>query len=192
MKDDPTSQGSETNPSATEHPLESHLDKDPADEPNRPSNHETHSAQSTPVHHNPRTEPDMISPPGSGISIQQPAVAAQKTSSSDPDQPEQVATRCRERLGVARTTFETIEAISGTIPVVGSYVGAGAKVGLVVVQMIQGMDGNKEMVTELETRIEGLSDLLGHFKSRSVENRREEFLGHLIEIQSELNQYAAK
>lgn len=71
------------------------------------------------------------------------------------------------------------------------------------------MDGNKEMVTELETRIEGLSDLLGHFKSRSVENRREEFLGHLIEIQrsdpswkdaaqsltfisSELNQYAAK
>lgn len=45
------------------------------------------------------------------------------------------------------------------------------------------MDGNKEMVTELETRTERLSDLLGHFKSRSIENRREEFLGHLTEIQ---------
>lgn len=80
----------------------------------------------------------MTSPPGAGISIQQPAAAAaQKASPSDQNQPEQAATRRRERLGVARTTFETIEAISGTIPVVGSYVGAGAKVGLVVVQMIQ-------------------------------------------------------
>lgn len=51
--------------------------------------------------------------------------------------PENPTERLRERVEVARAAFEVIEAISGTIPVVGSYVGAGAKVGLAVVEMVQ-------------------------------------------------------
>lgn len=40
-------------------------------------------------------------------------------------------------LTAARKTFRTVEVISGTIPIVGNYVGAAAKVGLAVVRMAE-------------------------------------------------------
>lgn len=40
-------------------------------------------------------------------------------------------------LGAIKTTLDTIEAASGAIPIVGSYMGAAAKVGDIIVQMIQ-------------------------------------------------------
>ncbi|KAG8993343.1 hypothetical protein FRB90_000722, partial [Tulasnella sp. 427] len=40
-------------------------------------------------------------------------------------------------LGAMKTTFDVVEGVSGTIPVVGSYVGALARVGKILVQTIQ-------------------------------------------------------
>lgn len=45
------------------------------------------------------------------------------------------------------------------------------------------MDSNRELVKDLDVRTTQLSDLLGRFKDRSVEDHREEFLGHLTELQ---------
>lgn len=42
-----------------------------------------------------------------------------------------------EALGVARKIFNGVEIVSGSIPVVGSYVGAVAKVGLAFVQTLE-------------------------------------------------------
>lgn len=42
-----------------------------------------------------------------------------------------------EALTIARKTFKSVEIGSGAIPVVGSYVGAAAKVGLAFVDMLQ-------------------------------------------------------
>lgn len=79
----------------------------------------------------------MATTPGEAVSIPQRSPSVAETSSGDHMQPEQTTARRREKLEVTRTTFEAIEAMSGTIPVVGSYVGAGAKVGLAVIKTIQ-------------------------------------------------------
>lgn len=56
------------------------------------------------------------------------------------DSPENEENQNPIRSGVligARMTFKTVEAISGTIPGVGNYVGVAAKVGLAFVSMIE-------------------------------------------------------
>ncbi|KAG8899863.1 hypothetical protein FRC00_000789 [Tulasnella sp. 408] len=125
LKDDP----------ASEHPLDVQVDGG-AHTPNSAPNHPTSSASITPAPPGPSTQPNLSSSTDEDGTAQQRTPSALEASSSDQSQ-EQATVRRRERMGVARTTFETIEAISGAIPVVGSYVGAGAKVGLAVVKMIQ-------------------------------------------------------
>lgn len=43
----------------------------------------------------------------------------------------------REWLGPVKTMFNAVEGVSGMIPVIGTYVGAAAKVGSTVVEIIQ-------------------------------------------------------
>lgn len=43
----------------------------------------------------------------------------------------------RNTLDIAKRIFSTVDIISGTIPGVGNYIGAGAKVGLACVGMVQ-------------------------------------------------------
>ncbi|KAG8948884.1 hypothetical protein FRC04_009222 [Tulasnella sp. 424] len=69
-------------------------------------------------------------------------------------------------LTVARRTFQAVEVVSGAIPVVGSYVGGVAKVGLAFVNMIETMDKNEDVVKELASRTSRLSTYLEHFKNK--------------------------
>lgn len=65
------------------------------------------------------------------------------------DSPENEENQNPIRSGVlvgARKTFKTVEAISGTIPGVGSYVGVVAKVGLAFVSMIEVNDSLSSIV----------------------------------------------
>lgn len=103
-----------------------------------------------------------------------------------PSVPDSGDSRRSDLLHMAKKTFDTVETISGTIPVVGSYVGAAAKVGSAVVQMIQTMDSNEESARDLGTHTARLSELLSHFKKRSIEHRKEEFTLCVNDLQSEL------
>lgn len=85
---------------------------------------------------------------------------------------------------MARRTFQTVEVVSGAIPVVGSYVGGVAKVGLAFVNMIevkishfslslfgltwypQTMDKSEDVVKELASHTSRLSTYLEHFKNK--------------------------
>lgn len=126
---------SKTNVFATEHSLDSEVDAC-APTPSCTPNHPTSSANTASAPTGPSTQSNLLSFTDEDVSSHQPTPRTLNASSSDQHQ-EQATARRRERMGVARTTFETIEGISGAIPVVGSYVGAGAKVGLAVVKMIQ-------------------------------------------------------
>ncbi|KAG9043282.1 hypothetical protein FS837_009781, partial [Tulasnella sp. UAMH 9824] len=68
-----------------------------------------------------------------------------------------------EALGVARKIFNGVEIVSGSIPVVGSYVGAVAKVGLAFVQTLETMDKNDNLAEDLGTQTAKLSGLLEGF-----------------------------
>lgn len=117
-----------TNEPATEHLLKTNQ--------NLPADDDTNKALTPQA---PGTDPNVLNNSLKGAAlIQQPAAGKlQPASPTVQPRPEDPPERRRERLEVARTTFETIEAVSGTIPVVGSYVGAGAKVGLAVVKMVE-------------------------------------------------------
>ncbi|KAG8921582.1 hypothetical protein FRC00_008468, partial [Tulasnella sp. 408] len=73
-----------------------------------------------------------------------------------------------QALAVARKTFKTVEIGSGAIPVVGSYVGAVAKLGLAFVEMLQTMDRNHSLTIELGDHTSKLNALVGNFKGRSI------------------------
>ncbi|KAG8971124.1 hypothetical protein FRC05_011493 [Tulasnella sp. 425] len=125
----------ETNRLAVEYPLTGQANESPAD-PARNRNHPTDAdAEPTPVQQPPGNEPNLFARTPEKAISQSPSVA--EAPSVDHTQSEQAIGRRRERLEIAQTTFETIEGISGAIPVVGSYIGAGCKVGLAVVKMIQ-------------------------------------------------------
>ncbi|KIO18379.1 hypothetical protein M407DRAFT_31956 [Tulasnella calospora MUT 4182] len=72
-----------------------------------------------------------------------------------------------EALKIARRTLKSVEIGSGAIPVVGSYVGAAAKVGLAFVEMLQTMDRNDSMAVDLGDHTSRLTKILGSFKEKS-------------------------
>lgn len=89
-----------------------------------------------------------------------------------------------ELLNGANKVFKFAEGVSGTLPVVGSYVGAVAKVGLTVVEMVQvsgcgiktvsssshrrfkAMDDNDETVERLGGHVCRLSSILERFRNQ--------------------------
>ncbi|KAG8901596.1 hypothetical protein FRC00_006060, partial [Tulasnella sp. 408] len=73
-----------------------------------------------------------------------------------------------EVLSAAGKIFTAVDNVSGLIPIVGSYVGAAAKLGSAVVEMVQTMDGNEEIAKDLEKRVSKLSDVIGYFKEQSA------------------------
>lgn len=101
----------------------------------------------------PRTQPDNSIPPhnathGTGPAsplLNNPGTSAQQTANPSTGnlapggscRPDGKSSIRSKGLGLAKTTFKTVDAISGTIPVAGSYIGAAAKVGLVVVEMVE-------------------------------------------------------
>ncbi|KAG8973471.1 hypothetical protein FRC05_008745 [Tulasnella sp. 425] len=83
--------------------------------------------------------------------IQPASVAAEKQKESSPR---------ANLLKIAKTTFKAAEGISGTLPVVGGYLGVVAKVGSTVVDMVQTMDDNDETGEKLVARVSKLSEVL--------------------------------
>ncbi|KIO15378.1 hypothetical protein M407DRAFT_35059, partial [Tulasnella calospora MUT 4182] len=96
-----------------------------------------------------------------------------------------------EALSIARKTFKSVEIGSGAIPVVGSYVGAAAKVGLAFVEMLQTMDRNDTLAIDLGDRTSKLTSLLENFKPKSIENE-ENIAGHINALHRELVQVKEK
>lgn len=105
--------------------------------PHSEQNSPASGIQGPPISQVASTHPNIASAPQIDSSNLPLAADTGKQSSTALSPPDRTLGGRRERLDGARTTFETIEAVSGTIPVVGSFVGAGAKVGLAVVKMIQ-------------------------------------------------------
>lgn len=96
--------------------------------------------QATPISQAPSTHPNLLpSSPQKVISRPQPAVDAGKSqsrASNAQDPPDQAAGQRRERLDGVKRTFETIEAITGALPLFGFGVGIGARVALAIIEII--------------------------------------------------------
>ncbi|KAG8912917.1 hypothetical protein FRC00_003489, partial [Tulasnella sp. 408] len=113
------------------------------------------------------------SPPEANPPRNQPSTA-QPQQNQSPNVPENESKKSRRQdyLNVANKVFAGVEAVSGVIPIVGSYVGAAAKVGLTCVEMVQGMDSNDEVARGLQEHTSHLSEILEQFKDQSFEPER--------------------
>ncbi|KAG9046932.1 hypothetical protein FS837_003368 [Tulasnella sp. UAMH 9824] len=69
----------------------------------------------------------------------------------------------RESLNDAKKAFKLTEGVSGALPVVGTFVGAVAKVGLTVSEMLQAIDERDEVAERLGTHVCRLSNILEGF-----------------------------
>ncbi|KAG8934821.1 hypothetical protein FRC00_011825, partial [Tulasnella sp. 408] len=104
-------------------------------------------------------------------------------------------------LNAAGKIFSAVDTVSGFIPIVGSYVGAAAKVGSAVVEMVQvssspllsfvpaltsglqKMDENEEIAKNLENRASKLSGLIGRFKEQSARTGGEDIKAQINELE---------
>ncbi|KAG8967206.1 hypothetical protein FRB90_010901, partial [Tulasnella sp. 427] len=119
--------------------------------------------------------PEIVQPESSAT-----ASPAQKPSTNTPVKPEKNKSFRRDGLTIARKTFKSVDAASGMIPVVGSYVGGAAKVGLSIVELIQNIDDNEETAEDLANHTARLSSLLDHFKTKSFEHQKDKTSSHII------------
>ncbi|KIO16523.1 hypothetical protein M407DRAFT_33838 [Tulasnella calospora MUT 4182] len=78
--------------------------------------------------------------------------------------------RRKELLDATNKTFKGVEMVSGNLPIIGSYIGAAAGVGVACVEIAQLMDSNEEEAKMLQARITRLSEILRPFESRSANN----------------------
>ncbi|KAG8963982.1 hypothetical protein FRC00_004249, partial [Tulasnella sp. 408] len=95
-------------------------------------------------------------------------------------------------LGAIKITLDTIEAASGAIPIVGSYMGAAAKVGNIIVQMIQTMDSNEETAQDLKDHASRLSQVLDTAQEDSTQQQREKMIECMNDVQQELQSLRGK
>ncbi|KAG8909784.1 hypothetical protein FRC01_006727, partial [Tulasnella sp. 417] len=115
----------------------------------------------------------ISSPPESGADQTQPAGAQpQQTTASNVPENRPQNSRRQDYLNVAGKVFAGVEAVSGFIPIVGSYVGAAATVGSACVKIVQEMDSNNEAAQALQKRTSRLSDILAQFQHQSFEPER--------------------
>ncbi|KAG8990804.1 hypothetical protein FRB90_001607, partial [Tulasnella sp. 427] len=89
-------------------------------------------------------------------------------------------------LGAMKVTFDTVESVSGTLPIVGSFFSAAAKVGKIIVQTIQNMDSNESACVELEAHASRLSTSLDTFHKQPVAERKKKMAKALDEVQRAL------
>ncbi|KAG8905457.1 hypothetical protein FRC01_008342, partial [Tulasnella sp. 417] len=99
----------------------------------------------------------------------------------------------RKALEIARKIFSSLDMVSGTIPVFGDCIGAGAKVGLTCVEMAEVMYDNEDTAEGLMARTTELSKLLEPFEDGSYQPEREEgtrlvqkLQGHLQLVRSDI------
>ncbi|KIO27438.1 hypothetical protein M407DRAFT_23367 [Tulasnella calospora MUT 4182] len=100
-------------------------------------------------------------------------LVAQQPLSNTPKDPKNRSAISDKALTIARKTFKTVEIGSGAIPVVGSFVGATAKVGLAFVEMLQTMDRNHSLAVDLGNHTSKLTKLLENFKGKSSSDEQD-------------------
>ncbi|KAG8928895.1 hypothetical protein FRC01_005211, partial [Tulasnella sp. 417] len=91
-----------------------------------------------------------------------------------------------ELLNGANKAFKLADGISGALPVVGSFVGAVAKVGLTVVEMVQTMDENDETADRLRTNVCRLSTVLERVSNQARQPEKSETSTGMEDVQREL------
>ncbi|KAG9025638.1 hypothetical protein FS837_004862, partial [Tulasnella sp. UAMH 9824] len=91
-------------------------------------------------------------------------------------------------LTAARKTFKSVELASGAIPVVGSYVGAAAKVGLAFVEMLQTMDRNNSLAIDLADHTSNLTKLLKNIRQRS-KGDEQDIIGQIRDLHQYVDDY---
>ncbi|KAG9029331.1 hypothetical protein FS837_003594, partial [Tulasnella sp. UAMH 9824] len=91
-----------------------------------------------------------------------------------------------EWLNSANKAFKIAEGASGALPVVGSYVGAVAKVGLTVVEMVQTMEGNDEAAERLGNHVWRLSNVLERVSKHSQGSEKTQTIDGMNELQHPL------
>lgn len=89
-------------------------------------------------------------------------------------------------LAMAKKTFQSIDAISGVIPIVGTYAGVVAKVGLAVIHVVETMEGNKDIAQDLEAGISKLSRIAEEFDPRSDKQPDDEVTAQIQELTKEI------
>ncbi|KIO30957.1 hypothetical protein M407DRAFT_20080 [Tulasnella calospora MUT 4182] len=98
----------------------------------------------------------------------------------------------RKPLSAIKTALDIIEAASKPIPVAGPYLEAAAKVGNIVVQMVQGMDSNEETAKDLKDHASRLSEVLDTARGESVRKQKEIMTACMNDVQKELQSLQAK
>ncbi|KAG9038748.1 hypothetical protein FS837_001166 [Tulasnella sp. UAMH 9824] len=122
----------------------------------------------------------------SHLKIQPAEGPTQNAPSSSPSTQAKAKSNLSSNLKIAQTTFNTVETVSGTIPLIGTYVGAAAKLGSTIVDMWQGMDSNKEAAKSLEARMAALAEHLEYFQAQPKENQKEETNERIRNLQLQL------
>ncbi|KAG8924838.1 hypothetical protein FRC00_004658 [Tulasnella sp. 408] len=135
------------------------------------------------------------------LAIQEPpaGTAEHTIASDDPAPPPSNTSTTRKARGpisdgaliAARKTFKGVEIASGAIPVVGSYVGATAKVGLAFVEMLQTMDRNDNTAIDLGEHTSKLIGLLKNFNGKSM-TEEQDIANRIKDVHEELGQLKAK
>ncbi|KAG9031543.1 hypothetical protein FS837_002952 [Tulasnella sp. UAMH 9824] len=110
---------------------------------------------------------------------------ATQASSTGPSK-EKGSSRCGKLLSNAKQAFKFAEALSGALPVVGSYVGAVAKVGSTVVDMIQAMDDNDETAEKLGSHVYRLSNILEKFSNQPRQSESSQTAKEMEDLQQAL------
>ncbi|KIO29107.1 hypothetical protein M407DRAFT_21680 [Tulasnella calospora MUT 4182] len=131
----------------------------------------------------------------SSIASSQIPPAPMPAKNQQPAVPEGNATGPSKRkkpLSAIKTTLDIVEAASGTFPIVGSYVGAAAKVGNIIVQMVQKMDSNEETAKDLEDHASRLSEILDTARDESVQKQKERMTACMNDVQKELQSLQVK
>ncbi|KAG8924638.1 hypothetical protein FRC01_011241, partial [Tulasnella sp. 417] len=111
---------------------------------------------------------------------------APKEETADGSDPSADGPRRNEGLDWANKAFKGVELISGSLPIIGSYIGAAAKVGLACVELAQLVEKNEGEVKLLESRTARLSEILGQFEGRSTNNDQIGTTKLIQELQNEL------
>ncbi|KAG9040778.1 hypothetical protein FS837_000194 [Tulasnella sp. UAMH 9824] len=89
-------------------------------------------------------------------------------------------------LAVAKKTFQSIDAVSWVLPVVGTYTGVLAKVGLAVVHVAETMEKNQDITKDLESGISKLSEIVEKFEARSDKQQEDEIATSIQELKKEI------
>ncbi|KAG9047222.1 hypothetical protein FS837_002784 [Tulasnella sp. UAMH 9824] len=132
---------------------------------------------------------DLDTPPGdfqsnpAGNAIVTPSsTSGPNPGSADPEDEESRSPVGTEALNMARKTFKTVEAVFGSIPVVGNFAAAAAKVGLAFVETIEIMDKNDDLAKDLGGQTTKLSHLLESVTGQPKEGERELIANHITKL----------